>query len=259
MGKPYIAVPIGDPAGVGPEIVVKSVASKEVFDVARTVVIGDAKVLANACKIMNVDLRINKIEKPEGISNLKDIKIESSDINVDEWALEGTAYYNEPSNWDNGVLYVDKHVLVAKEDVLKGDYVIKEGTKSISIRAFSGCNKLTKITVPKGVTRIPENAFASCENLKSVVLASGVKSVDFCAFEYCENLKDITLPDTIEWIGDRAFSGTAYYNNEKNWGNGVLYIGNYLIEVNENFKEKNYTVKCEWNFASINNPEDCPR
>ena len=79
MNKPFVAVPIGDPAGVGPEIVVKSVASKEVFDVARTVVIGDAKVLANACKIMNVDLRINKVEKPEdgdyseGVLNLIDL------------------------------------------------------------------------------------------------------------------------------------------------------------------------------------------
>ena len=79
MNKPFVAVPIGDPAGDGPEIVVKSVASKEVFDVARTVVIGDAKVLANACKIMNVDLRINKIEKPEdgdyseGVLNLIDL------------------------------------------------------------------------------------------------------------------------------------------------------------------------------------------
>ena len=79
MNKPFVAVPIGDPAGVGPEIVVKSVASKEVFDVARVVVVGDAKVLENACEIMKVDLRINKIEKPEdgdyseGVLNLIDL------------------------------------------------------------------------------------------------------------------------------------------------------------------------------------------
>jgi len=79
MNKPFVAVPIGDPAGVGPEIVVKSIASKEVFDVARCVVVGDAKVLANACEIMKVDLRINKIEKPEdgdyseGVLNLIDL------------------------------------------------------------------------------------------------------------------------------------------------------------------------------------------
>ena len=41
MKKPLIAVPIGDPAGVGPEIVAKSVASKEVFDVANCVIVGD--------------------------------------------------------------------------------------------------------------------------------------------------------------------------------------------------------------------------
>ena len=32
MKKSLIAVPIGDPAGVGPEIVAKAVASKEVAD-----------------------------------------------------------------------------------------------------------------------------------------------------------------------------------------------------------------------------------
>ena len=31
MKKPVIAIPIGDPAGVGPEIVAKSIASDEVF------------------------------------------------------------------------------------------------------------------------------------------------------------------------------------------------------------------------------------
>ena len=80
MNKPFVAVPIGDPAGVGPEIVVKAIASKEVFDAARCVVIGDKKVLANACKIMNVNLRIHKIENPEegdyseGVLNLIDLQ-----------------------------------------------------------------------------------------------------------------------------------------------------------------------------------------
>ena len=79
MKKPLIAVPIGDPAGVGPEIVVKAIASKEVFEAARTVVIGSAKVLERACKIMNVELLMNRIEDPEdgdyseGVLNLIDL------------------------------------------------------------------------------------------------------------------------------------------------------------------------------------------
>ena len=48
--KPLIAVPIGDPAGVGPEITVKSIALKEVFDAARCIVVGDRKIIENALK-----------------------------------------------------------------------------------------------------------------------------------------------------------------------------------------------------------------
>lgn len=87
MGKSYIAVPIGDPAGVGPEIVAKSVASKEVFDVANTVVIGDKKVMEQAIRISGVDLKINVIEEPEdgdyseGVLNIIDL----NNINIDEF------------------------------------------------------------------------------------------------------------------------------------------------------------------------------
>ncbi len=48
MKKALIAVPIGDPAGVGPEIVAKSVASKEVFDAANCIIIGDKAIMENA-------------------------------------------------------------------------------------------------------------------------------------------------------------------------------------------------------------------
>ena len=87
MCKPYIAVPIGDPAGVGPEIVAKAVASKEAFDVAKTVVIGDKKVMEQAIRISGVDLKINVINEPEdgdyseGVLNLIDL----DNINIEEF------------------------------------------------------------------------------------------------------------------------------------------------------------------------------
>lgn len=43
---PVVAVPMGDPAGIGPEVTVKSLHSPEVYAVARPVVIGDAGWLA---------------------------------------------------------------------------------------------------------------------------------------------------------------------------------------------------------------------
>lgn len=63
--KPIIAVPLGDPAGIGPEITVKSVASPEVQDVARVLVVGDADVVTRALEITHTQLRINIVEGPE--------------------------------------------------------------------------------------------------------------------------------------------------------------------------------------------------
>lgn len=66
MGRPRIAVPIGDPAGVGPEIAVMSVAAKEVLDAAECILIGDRKIIENAIKITGANLKCHVIESPEG-------------------------------------------------------------------------------------------------------------------------------------------------------------------------------------------------
>jgi 4-hydroxythreonine-4-phosphate dehydrogenase len=77
--KPVIAVPIGDPAGVGPEIVAKACALDKVTDAADVIVIGDLKVMERAIRIVGTDLTINVVEKPEegdyrrGILNLIDL------------------------------------------------------------------------------------------------------------------------------------------------------------------------------------------
>lgn len=79
MGKPLIAVTMGDPAGVGPEIVAMSLASAEVTDVADCVVVGDKKVMENAIRITGSDLTVNVIGKPAdgnyepGVLNLIDL------------------------------------------------------------------------------------------------------------------------------------------------------------------------------------------
>lgn len=79
MKRPLIAVPIGDPAGVGPEIVAKSVASKEVSDAADCIIIGDKAIMENAVEIVDAKLDIHVITEPaegdfrEGVLNLIDL------------------------------------------------------------------------------------------------------------------------------------------------------------------------------------------
>lgn len=84
MKKPFIAVPIGDPAGVGPEIVAKSIASKEVIKAANCVIVGNKEVMENAIKITGENLTIHVIDDVnegdyrEGILNL--IHIDNMDM-----------------------------------------------------------------------------------------------------------------------------------------------------------------------------------
>lgn len=87
--KPLIAIPMGDPAGIGPEIVVKALGNKEVYNVARCVVIGDRKVLEDAIRFTKSDLHIKLIKKPEegdyneGTLNLIDL----DNVNMEEFEI----------------------------------------------------------------------------------------------------------------------------------------------------------------------------
>lgn len=89
MSKPLIAVTMGDPAGVGPEIVAKSLASEEVTDVADCVIVGDRKCMENAIRIVGADLKIHVIQKPaegqyeKGILNLIDL----DNVDMDAFAF----------------------------------------------------------------------------------------------------------------------------------------------------------------------------
>lgn len=52
--RPVIVIPMGDPAGVGPEIVVRAMMSEEVAEKARSIVVGDARILKRALSFPNM-------------------------------------------------------------------------------------------------------------------------------------------------------------------------------------------------------------
>ena len=107
--------------------------------------------------------------------------------------------------------------------------VIPKGVVEISSSAFSGCSALEEIDIPDSVKSIGSYAFSNCQQLKSIRLPEGVASVGDCAFRSCTTLTDVTLHDSITSMGEDVFDYTAYYNNEVNWENGLLYIGNHLV------------------------------
>ncbi len=77
---PLIAVPMGDPAGIGPEIVIKAVHHPGINALARCVVIGDADTLKAAAAFTHLKTEIKSVDHPEqgiyrrGVLNLIDLK-----------------------------------------------------------------------------------------------------------------------------------------------------------------------------------------
>ena len=63
--KPVVAITMGDPASIGPEITIKSLAGHtEIYDSCKPIVIGDAAVMENAKKMVGrEDVIINAIDK----------------------------------------------------------------------------------------------------------------------------------------------------------------------------------------------------
>ena len=65
MNRPRIGITMGDPAGVGPEVVVKALAHAEVYAQSRPLVIGDRRRLQRACGLTNRDLAVVAIGHPD--------------------------------------------------------------------------------------------------------------------------------------------------------------------------------------------------
>ena len=65
MTPPLVAVTMGDPAGVGPEIIAKTFADSDFHARNRALVVGDAGMLQRAAQLVGLPLEINEIPEPE--------------------------------------------------------------------------------------------------------------------------------------------------------------------------------------------------
>lgn len=149
--KPLVAIPIGDVAGVGPEITVKALALKEIFDAARCVVVGDKKIIENAIKITGTNLSVNVIDEPEdgdyseGVVNVIDL----NNIDMDKFefgkvqGMCGKAAYE----------YIEKSVQLANDR--KVDAVATTPINKEALRA-GGINFIGHTEIFGALTNTPD-------------------------------------------------------------------------------------------------------
>lgn len=84
---------------------------------------------------------------------------------------------------------------------------IPNGVTTIEMGAFYRCEYLTEITLPESVTTIGEQAFGACTSIKSITIPQGVTSIEYSAFSDCTSLASVTIPNNVTSIGEEAFSG----------------------------------------------------
>lgn len=80
--KPIIGITMGDAAGVGPEIIIKSLQNKQVYEESHPIVIGDANMLERATNVLNSDLNIKRIDKDADFTSVKFGEIACYDLNL---------------------------------------------------------------------------------------------------------------------------------------------------------------------------------
>ena len=155
-------------------------------------------------------------------SGLESIEIPNSVTSIGDRAFYGTKWYDTHPNglvYAGAVLYYYKGTMPANTKI-----DIKEGTKCIYDRAFSGCSGLTSITIPNSVTSIGKGAFEGCSGLTSLTIGNSVTSIGDDAFEGCSGLTSLTIGNSVTSIGDDAFYGCSGLSS-LNIPNSVTSIG----------------------------------
>jgi len=122
--KPLLGITMGDPAGVGPEIVLKAFAGEDIKEILaenRPFVVGDKKVLEDAMDYSGVEVEINTFEDIDeledarferGVLNLMDLdNVDTSELKMGEVsAMCGRA----------SVDYIEKTAMLANEEKIHG-------------------------------------------------------------------------------------------------------------------------------------------
>ena len=63
--KPYVGLTMGDPCGIGPEVVIKALIHSEIYEWCNPVIIGNAASLRETVKMLDIDMSINHISETD--------------------------------------------------------------------------------------------------------------------------------------------------------------------------------------------------
>jgi len=115
--REIIAIPMGDAAGIGPEITVKSLAKNEIYDLCKPLVVGDANIIRKAIEVTETNLQVNVVSTPaEGKYEFGTIDmIDLANIDMDAFEPGVVSANNGQASFE----YIKRSVEMAMADEVK--------------------------------------------------------------------------------------------------------------------------------------------
>lgn len=199
---------------------------------------------AGCSNLKEIDLcNVQSIESSafSGCINLENIRIPDTIKKIYSSAFTNTYYYNNESNWKDGVLYIDD-CLIEVRDSASDKYIVNQELKIIAENAFASkdcsiiigdfeCKPVNEsafaITQYRGNTsdliipdqffgydilNIKKYAFHNCSSLESITIPNSVIEIDTHAFECCSNLTEIlVLPKNTSYCSENG----VLFNKDK--------------------------------------------
>jgi 4-phospho-D-threonate 3-dehydrogenase / 4-phospho-D-erythronate 3-dehydrogenase len=117
LNKPTIAITMGDPSGIGPEIIVKSLNDEKIYQNCNPFVIGDLKIVQRGLEATNVNLKLHAISNPDeatfefGTIDILDLDLVTDELPWGEVSAEaGNAAFR----------YLEKAIHLANENKIQG-------------------------------------------------------------------------------------------------------------------------------------------
>ena len=147
MSIPVIGIPMGDPAGIGPEIVLKALRNKELYDICKPVIIGDANLLRKMEELLKTGLSINVIDQPDqgkftfGFADV--ISLDNIDVNTLEYgkvqAQAGKAAFEY-------IVKTTELAISSKIDAIATTPINKEAIKAANVNFIGHTEMLAGLT-----------------------------------------------------------------------------------------------------------------
>ena len=159
-----------------------------------------------------------------GCTNLKEVNLPDNISVIPDYAFEKCTLL-EKINIPQSLVQIRNDAFA--ESGIK-EFIAPDSFKEIWGYAFKDCKNLEKVDLNK-TTSIGDMSFENCTKLSSIVLPNTLVELGTYVFSGCTLLNNIKMPSNPIEITNTFIYGSGYYNDAKNWENGILYVDNYLI------------------------------